>query len=388
MQNERCGMKHNSLSIVNRQLSIVFSIILFVMGSSFAFAEKTVLQLMESEFQAIVQSVKPAVVEVVATFTVPGRQGKTRMFPLNSGVSHSFVEDSQETIHYQNIGSGTLIDSGDHIVTTRAVVEGADEIEVIFGNGRRSSAELAGVDPLTDIAVLALKEGYSLRTKIGDSDQIRTGSWVITVGSSFGHSPTLSFGIVSGLEALPNRPYDAIKVNAAVNPGNSGGAVVNTSGEIIGIITAALAEPYFAPLSHIPIRSKLSEGQLSTTHAVPSAGNVRMENEIGFAIPIKTVQTIAEQLIRDGKVHRGWLGVKIDGDALGVRVTKVLEETPAQKCGILAQDVITEFEGVPVYSCWELQKLVANSNPNTPVTIKIRRGQQTLKRHVVLGERE
>ena len=381
MQNERCRMKHNPLSIV-------FGIILFATGSSFAFAEKTVLQLMESEFQAIVQSVKPAVVEVVASFTVPKRQEEAGIFPLNTSPSHALVEDSQESIHYQNIGSGTLIDSGGHIVTTRAVVEGADEIEVVFADGRRSSAELLGVDLLTDIAVLALKEGYSLQTKIGDSDQIRTGAWVITVGSSFGHSPTLSFGIVSGSESLPNLLYDAIKVNAAVNPGNSGGAVVNTSGEIIGIITAALAEPYFAPLSHIPISSELSRGQLSTTHTFPSEGNVWMENEIGFAIPIKTVQTIAEQLIQDGKVHRGWLGVEIVQDALGVRVTKVLEETPAHKAGLQAHDIIAEFKSVPVYTRWELQKLVANSNPNTPVMIKIRRGQQTLERHIILGERE
>lgn len=381
MQNENREMKHNSLSIV-------FSIFLFVMGSSFAFAEKTVLQSMESEFQEIVQSVKPAVVEVVASFTVPGRQGETGIFPLNSGESHAFVEDSRETIHYQNIGSGTLIDSGGYIVTTRAVVEGADEIEVVFGNGQRSSAELAGIDSLTDIAVLVLKEGFSLQTKIGDSDLIRTGAWVITVGSSYGHSPTLSFGIVSGSETLPNLPYDAIKVNVAVNPGNSGGAVVNTSGEIIGIITAALAEPYFAPLSHTPTRTELSGGQFPTTHARPSDGNVWMENEIGFAIPIKTVQTVAEQLIRNGKVRRGWLGVEIFQDNLGVRIKKVLEETPAQKAGLLAQDVITEFKSVPIHSRWELQKLVANSNPNTQVTIKIRRGKKTLKRQVTLGERE
>ena len=381
MQIIRCGMKSNPLSIV-------FSIVIFEMPSSFAFAEKTVLQLMESEFQAIVQSVKPAVVEVVASFAVPEPQKESGQFPLNISPSYFVAEEGRGTIHYQNIGSGTLIGSGSHIVTTRAVVEGADEIEVVFGNGQRSAAELAGIDSLTDIAVLALKEDYSLQTKIGDSDKIRTGAWVITVGSSFGHAPTLSFGIVSGFEALPDRPYDAIKVNVAVNPGNSGGAVVNTSGEIIGIITATLAEPYFAPLSYAPTSTKLSEGQFYTTRALPSDGNVRMENEIGFAIPIKTVQLVAEQLIRDGKVRRGWLGVEIVQDVLGVRITKVLQETPAQKAGLRARDVITEFKSVPIHTRSELQKLVANSKPHTQVMIKIRRGRQTLERDVVLGERE
>ena len=113
-----------------------------------------------------------------------------------------------------------------------------------------------------------------------------------------------------------------------------------------------------------------------------------MENEIGFAIPIKTVQLVAEQLIRDGKVRRGWLGVEIVQDVLGVRITNVLEDTPAQKAGLRARDVITEFKGVPIHTRSELQKLVANSKPNTRVTIKIRRGRQTLERDVILGERE
>ncbi len=374
-------MKHKSFSILS-------SIVLFAMASSFAIAEKNVLKTMEREFQAIVQSVKPAVVEVVASFSVPERQADAGIFPLDSGVSRPFAEDSQKTVHFQNIGSGTLIDSEGYIVTTRAVVDGADDIEVVFGNGQRSSAELAGIDRLTDIAVLALKEDYSLQTKIGDSDQVHTGAWVITVGSSFGHAPTLSFGIVSGSETLPNLPYDAIKVNVAVNPGNSGGAVVNTSGEIIGIITAALAEPYFTPLPNTPSSPKLPGDQYAVSRVRPSEGNVWMDSEIGFAIPIKTVKTVADQLIRDGKVRRGWLGVEILQDELGVRINKVLEDTPAQNAGLVAQDIITEFKGVPIHTRWELQKLVANSNPNTPVTIKIQRGNKTLKRHVILGERE
>ena len=141
------------------------------------------------------------------------------------------ADDSMEVFCYENIGSGIIIDAAGHIVTTAGVVENADEIEVVFTNGKRALGTLLGVDPLTDIAVLSVENDNLPQTRIGDSDQIDTGSWVITVGSSYGHSPTLSFGTVSGLEILPDRPfYDAIKINASVNPGNSGGAVVNTSG--------------------------------------------------------------------------------------------------------------------------------------------------------------
>lgn len=277
-------------------------------------------------------------------------------------------------------------------MTTSAVVEGAEEIEVVFADGQRNRAKLRGIDSLTGIAVLAVEDDYPRKTKIGDSDQIRPGAWVVTVGSSYGYSPTLSFGIVSGLEILPNRPfYDVIKFNAAVNPGNSGGAVVNTSGEIVGIITAILAEPYFTPSPDdiLGLTSpNLSGEQPSIARPTPIERNVWMGNEIGFAIPIKTVQAIAKQLIQYGEVRRGWLGVRIEQDPVGVRVTKVLENTPAQKAGIFTQDVITEFDNTPVHTSRELQKLVADSAPNMQVTIKIRRGQQELQRNVVLGERK
>ena len=180
----------------------------------------------------------------------------------------------------------------------------------------------------------------------------------------------------------------AIKINATVNPGNSGGAVVNTSGEIIGIIAAALTEPYFAPFSHIPdlTSRNLSLRQSSITR--PGQGNIWMENRIGFAIPIETVQTIAEQLIQYGKVRRGWLGVRIESSAAGVRVTEVFEDSPAQRAGIRTQDVIVEFNRTPVHTHTELQKLVAHSAPNVEVTVGIRRSQQELQRNVVLGERK
>ena len=375
----------NISSIGTCQLSIVTGIVLLAIGISSAFAGQTFLQSVESDFQAIVQSARPAVVEVVATHTVP-----VRNIPQTTG--KFFVENTQETIDYKNIGSGTFIGLAGHIVTTSAVVEGAEEIEVVFADGRRNRAKLRGIDSLTGIAVLAVEDDYPRKTKIGDSDQIRPGAWVVTVGSSYGYSPTLSFGIVSGLEILPNRPfYDVIKFNAAVNPGNSGGAVVNTSGEIVGIITAILAEPYFTPSPDdiLGLTSpNLSGEQPSIARPTPIERNVWMGNEIGFAIPIKTVQAIAKQLIQYGEVRRGWLGVRIEQDPVGVRVTKVLENTPAQKAGIFTQDVITEFDNTPVHTSRELQKLVADSAPNMQVTIKIRRGQQELQRNVVLGERK
>ena len=297
---------------------------------------------------------------------------------------------------YENIGSGIIIDAAGHIVTTAGVVENADEIEVVFTNGKRALGTLLGVDPLTDIAVLSVENDNLPQTRIGDSDQIDTGSWVITVGSSYGHSPTLSFGTVSGLEILPDRPfYDAIKINASVNPGNSGGAVVNTSGEIVGVIVAKLEDPYLKQISYLLDLTlpELPPEQAAIMKAGTPFGRTWTRSEVGFAIPINTVKHIAEQLTQYGKVPRGWLGVRLEQErerttAVGVRVTGVSKGSPAHKSGIKYRDVIVEFKGKPVHTFLGLKKRVASFPPDTRATVKIYRDGQFLLREVVLGNRE
>ncbi|MCZ6679022.1 MAG: trypsin-like peptidase domain-containing protein, partial [Candidatus Poribacteria bacterium] len=284
---QRCKMTSNRSSTAICSLSTVLAIVLFATSHSPVFAGKSMLQSMEREFQAIVKAVQPSVVEVVATCNVTA--------PKIARSENALLADERAAVHcYQNIGSGIIIDSSGRIVTTAAVVENADAIEVVFADGQRTSGELLGVDALTGIAVLSVKRDRMPQAKIGDSDQIDIGSWIITVGSSYGHSPTLSFGTVSGLEILPSRPfYDAIKINAPVNPGNSGGAVVNTSGEIVGVIAATLAEPYFRQILNFPT---LSQEESSILHAAVSQGQIWRRGQISFAIPIKTVKRIADQL--------------------------------------------------------------------------------------------
>lgn len=389
IQNERHNTSTNRFSIHPYHKSIILAITLLSVCLCSAVAEGSVLQSMEREFQAIVKSVQPSVVEVVATCTVtpPAISGRQR--PLLS-------DDPGTALSYENIGSGIIIDAAGHIVTTAGVVESANEIEVVFANGQRTPGTLLGVDALTDIAVLSIESDNLPRTRIGDSDQIDMGSWVITVGSSYGHSPTLSFGTVSGLEILPDRPfYDAIKINASVNPGNSGGAVVNTSGEIVGVIAAKLEDPYLKQISHLLNLTlpELTQEQATAMKASTSSGRTWMKSEVGFAIPINTVKHIAEQLTRYGEVPRGWLGVRLEQEherttAVGVRVTEVTKGSPADKSGIKYQDVIVEFKGKPVQTFLELKKWVASFPPDTRVTIKIYRDGQFLLREVVLGNRE
>ena len=385
IQNERCNTSINRFSIHPYHKSVILAIVLFSACLCSVIAEESVLQSMEREFQTIVKSVQPSVVEVVATCTVTPQNISGRRGTLLS-------DDSETGLSYENIGSGIIIDAVGHIVTTAGVVENADEIEVVFTNGKRTSGTLLGVDALTDIAVLSVKNDNLPQTKIGNSDQIDTGSWVITVGSSYGHSPTLSFGTVSGLEILPDRPfYDAIKINASVNPGNSGGAVINTSGEIVGVIAAKLEDP----ISHLLNLTlpELPKEQAAMMKTGTPFGQTWAKSEVGFAIPINTVKHIAEQLVLYGKVPRGWLGVRLEQErkpttAVGVRVTGVSKGSPAHKSGIKYRDVIVEFKGKPVHTFLELKKLVATLPPDTRVTVKIYRDGQFILRDVVLGHRE
>lgn len=385
IRSERYNTSTNFFSIHPYHKSVVLTIALFSICLCSVIAEESVLQSMEREFQTIVKSVQPSVVEVVATCTVTPQK--------ISGARGTLLSDDAEAgFSYENIGSGIIIDAAGYIVTTAGVVESADEIEVVFANGQRTLGTLLGVDTLTDIAVLAVESDNLPQTMIGDSDQIDMGSWVITVGSSYGHSPTLAFGTVSGLEILPDRPfYDAIKINASVNPGNSGGAVINTSGEIVGVIAAKLEDP----ISHLLNLTlpELTQERAAIMKASTPSGRTWMKSEVGFAIPINTVKHIAEQLTRYGKVSRGWLGVRLEQERerttpVGVRVTGVTKGSPTDKSGVKYQDVIVEFEGKPVHTFLELKKRVASFPPNTRATIKIYRDGQFLLREVVLGNRE
>ena len=388
IRNERYNTSTNFFSIHPYHKSVVLTIATIALFSAClcsVIAEESVLQSMEREFQTIVKSVQPSVVEVVATCTVTPQK--------ISGARGTLLSDDAEAgFSYENIGSGVIIDAAGYIVTTAGVVESADQIEVVFANGQRTLGTLLGVDALTDIAVLAVESDNLPQTMIGDSDQIDMGSWVITVGSSYGHSPTLAFGTVSGLEILPDRPfYDAIKINASVNPGNSGGAVINTSGEIVGVIAAKLEDP----ISHLLNLTlpELTQERAAIMKASTPSGRTWMKSEIGFAIPINTVKHIAEQLTRYGKVSRGWLGVRLEQERerttpVGVRVTGVTKGSPADKSGVKYQDVIVEFDGKPVHTFLELKKRVASFPPNTRATIKIYRDGQFLLREVVLGNRE
>lgn len=377
---------------LKRQLLIIGALNLFFSAVISSLANESVLQRLEKDFQKVVTDARPSVVKVVATQVVP--------LPLPPNVE-------ELVFTRQNIGSGIVIDTAGHVVTTTFEMETPSKIEVIFNNKKVASAHLIGTDKLTDIAVLRITNTPSesapptnaIKPKVsgkrieltpprqwGDSSKIDTGSWVVTIGSTYGHSPIVSFGVVGGWDTLPNQLCgELIKINAAVTPGNSGGAVVNTSGEVVGMILAVLTEPTRPNSPTDALFEKQGNIDIARLLQAPSLG-IRNQ-EITFAIPIETVHTVAKEIIEHGKVARGWLGVDVDVGELGVLVTGVIENSPAHKGGLLPQDLILEFNDVPVHSYAELLRCVVSKRPDTEVRLKIGRNGAEQHRTVVLGEK-
>ena len=379
----------------------MFSLLFYAITPSIA--NENTLQLLEKEFQKVVTDAHSAVVKVVAT----------QMIPPNA---EKLVFTRQE------IGSGIVINATGHVVTTTFEMETPSKVEVIFNDGTVSPAKLIGTDIFTDIAVLRTAEAHlitihptkpqtvasaapralsrrkALRSstskttvpvKWGDSSKINTGSWVVTIGSSYGQSPIISFGIVGGWDTLPNQMCGKlIKINAAVTPGNSGGAVINTSGEIVGMIFAVLTEP---PDTTNALADTLFPQGISPDiekFLVPERSQENRTQEITFAMPMETVRAVAEEIIEHGKVARGWLGVEVDVSEVGVFVTGVVDGSPAHKSGLLPRDLILEFNKVPVRSYDELLRCVVTERPATKVQLKIGRNGSEQHCTVILGEKE
>ncbi len=368
-------------------LSLLFSVVIP------GFANESVLQMLERDFQRVVTEARPVVVKVVATQVMP--------VSLSPNVE-------ELTFTRQNIGSGILIDPAGHVVTTTFEMETPSKIEVIFNDKKVSSAKLIGTDILTDIAVLRIvntpresaptnavrsPKGLGERIKLmpprkwGDSSKIDTGSWVVTIGSTYGHSPIVSFGVVGGWDTLPNQLCgELIKINAAVTPGNSGGAVVNTSGEVVGMILAVLTEPTRTN-SPADVLFKKQDDIDITQFLVQSPPLGIRNQEITFAMPIETVRAVAKEIIEHGKVARGWLGVEVEVGELGIFVTGVIENSPAHKSGLLPEDLILEFNEIPVHSYAELLRCVVSKRPDTEIQLKVGRNGAEQHCTVILGEK-
>ena len=269
-------------------------------------------------------------------------------------------------------GSGFIISQDGYIVTNHHVAGEADALSVTLHDGRTFAADLVGSDPQTEVALLKIDADDLPVVKLGDSDALKVGEWILAVGSPFGLTHTVTSGIISaqGRSEVGIVDYaDFIQTDAAINPGNSGGPLINLRGEVIGMNTAILSR---------------------------SGGN----NGIGFAIPIKMVKHIVDDIKDDGKVVRGYLGVSIQSltpdiaewfgvaSGHGAVIAEVLEGSPAERAGLEKDDVVLRLNGQPVNDAAALRSRVATSSPDSELVLEILRGGETREKTVRLGRLE
>ncbi len=270
------------------------------------------------------------------------------------------------------MGSGFIVDASGIIVTNNHVVEGAEGIEVHLQDSTILEAELVGRDPKTDIAVIRVKPASPLKPlAFGNSDTLRIGEWVMAIGNPFGLGGSVSLGIVSARNRDINAgPYDDfIQTDAAINKGNSGGPLFNMNGEVVGMNTAIFS---------------------------PSGGSVG----IGFSVPSNTVNNVVGQLVKFGETRRGWLGVKLQAitddiaDSMNIKgvkgalVADVTPDGPSAKGGMLAGDVIVEYDGKPITDMRSLPRAVGETDVGKKVAIKVNRKGQIISLDVELGRLE
>ncbi len=315
----------------------------------------------------VVNRALPSVVNIYTTKVI---QQPDITFPMP--FFERFFDPLPEEREAQSLGSGVIVGKDGFILTNDHVVRQTKEIRVRLGDEQEEwDAEIVGRDPRTDLALIKVDAGRELPVlAFADSSAAEVGSFVLAIGNPFGLDQTVTFGIISakgraglGIEKLE----DFIQTDAAINPGNSGGALVNMRGELIGINTAIVGG---------------------------SGGN----QGVGFAVPSNMAKNVMEQLLKQGRVVRGWLGVTIQNvtpsiaESLGlegpggVLIADVEIGSPADKAGVKRGDVIAELNGDPIEDSQELQLAVAEASPGDEAKLRVFRGNQTKSIVVKLGE--
>lgn len=339
---------------------IKFTLLLLIL--TLAFSNPTRKQFSEA-FVQTAEIGNPAVVSIISEKII-----KNSYHDFFTPFGNQF---HNEDFTNESLGSGVILNADmGYIVTNNHVVTDADDIRVVLFDKTELEATIIGSDPLSDLAILQVESNHLTQIKTGTSKDLKVGEWVVAIGSPFGlHlNHTVTAGIVSAVgrsDVISKLNFENfIQHDAAINPGNSGGALLNLDGELVGINTA-----------------------------IATGGGSRANAGVGFAIPIDQVNRVAQDLINDGIVSRGWLGISIQdidsnmGKALkleknvGVLISDVFPNSPAEKGGLHPHDIITEINKNIVTNSSQLKNLVSTERPLEIITIKIIRDniQKTLR---------
>ncbi|HLF92499.1 MAG TPA: trypsin-like peptidase domain-containing protein, partial [Planctomycetota bacterium] len=314
-------------------------------------------------FRDIARRDTPGVVNINTSKVVKRPQSSLRDF-FGDDMFERFLPQAPRGTRRQtqtSLGSGFVIDQAGYVLTNRHVVDGADEISVTFpGGGKTYDAKLVGKDARTDVALLKIEPKEEVHAlELGDSDQVDIGEWVMAIGNPFGlGGNSVTVGVVSykgrDLElGVRGARVDMIQTDAAINPGNSGGPLINTRGQVIGINTLIIT------------------------------GGERQSSGVGFSVPINVAKDILPQLREKGKVVRGWLGISIEPmredvartfkleEASGALVTQVEPGSPAEKAGLMPEDVVVGADGRKIADNGDLSRYIASRPPGTTVKLDL-----------------
>ena len=352
-----------------KKLKLIFLTIVFSLSISIQSNSKPV----PASFADLAEKLMPSVVNISTSTTVVTNSNPLPFqFPPGSPFEDMFKEfGTPQERKSAALGSGFIIDENGIVVTNNHVIQDADDIIVRVNGDQEYKAKVLGADPLMDIAVLQLETDEKFKpVGFGDSDKARIGDWVLAIGNPFGLGGTVTAGIISARNRSIglSRYEDFIQTDASINSGNSGGPLFDMEGNVIGINTAILGR----------------NGSIG----------------IGFSIPSNSAQQVIKQLIEFGETKRGWLGVRIqdvtkeiaEAEELdkprGALVASVAENSPSEKAGIQAGDIILEFNGVEIKQMKELPAIVARTEVGKNVDVKIWRNKKEITKKVLLGRLE
>ena len=352
-----------------KEIKIIFITIIL----SFGYLTQSYSKPVPESFADLAEKLMPSVVNISTSTTVVTKSNPLPFqFPPGSPFGDMFKEfgDPQER-QSAALGSGFIIDEKGIVITNNHVIQDADDIIVRVNGDQEFKAKVLGADPLMDIAVLQLETNEKfIPVSFGDSDKARIGDWVIAIGNPFGLGGTVTAGIISARNRSIglSRYEDFIQTDASINSGNSGGPLFDMEGNVIGINTAILGR----------------NGSIG----------------IGFSIPSNSAQIVINQLIEFGETKRGWLGVRIQDvtkeiaevekldKPRGALVASVAENSPSEKAGIKAGDIILEFNGEKINQMKELPAIVARTQVGKNVEVKIWRDKKEIIKNVLLGRLE
>ena len=353
---------------MNRLKNFFIAIIISLSLQSYSVSQNT-----PSSFADLAEKLMPSVVNISTTTIVKSQSNPFPFqFPPGSPFEDMFKEfGTPQERKSSALGSGFIIDKKGIVVTNNHVIQGAEDIIVRVNGDKEYKAKVVGADPLSDIAVLQLetKETF-IPVKFGDSDKARIGDWVIAIGNPFGLGGTVTSGIISARNRSIglSRYEDYIQTDASINSGNSGGPLFDMKGDVIGINTAILGR----------------------------SGSIG----IGFSIPSNSAKIVIDQLIEFGETKRGWLGVRIQDvtkeiaeiekldEPRGALVASVAENSPSDKAGVKAGDIILEFNGEKIQEMKQLPIIVARTKVGKKVKVKIWRNKKEIEKVITLGRLE